>query len=599
MLIQPDGSGSNSSGGAATVVSASGQNSLARFHSPATLALLILVAVSLHYFVLSYIFPGYYRPLAPHHSDFYMPAHRAAAEASLFDLLKAPRPVGTLYMSFIGRAGIEGSIALVLVTVFVALGLFAMAIRNRLQITSSIGLALCFGLYAFLVFAHPYFYTFSTWDFLANLSLAFIGAGLWSYSALEAKKPNLATLALGISMLLAFLSKETFALSMIPIAAAFATSWRRAIVSAGVTFACFVASFGYNLAMKSPFVSGTPGSPYEISLSPSSIATMIIRQMGDGYSFTIAIIVAAGSIISFLAWRADKLQAALLGAALVVGGLAAFIPPALLPQHYFSGYSFPPAYLLFAPVLLLAIPGVFSLSIRCVAVAGLFLPLLWMGLYKQNWWILEQEVRQQNLMAAMRFFAQQPNVQTGAKSILVTGIDFPFSPMDYGLAIRQWLPNREARFTVVDYSENGGRGRSGGPTVTFADPETSKHGHYDAVWAFRSDGTGMFAEIPISDESSVPRARITIVPGDMRVCDPPVVATILWDARSINVNEASITVAAQGATPTLFANVAGEGSLQTGPWSVAGTTFNLTDRQGSRSLASVTITPKPCGADEP
>ena len=93
---------------------------------------------------------------------------------------------------------------------------------------------------------------------------------------------------------------------------------------------------------------------------------------------------------------------------------------------------------------------------------------------------------------------------------------------------------------------------------------------------------------------AAPQATITVVPGVMRSCDPPVVATVTWDSRPVSVAEVNILVAGPDATaPALFAMVEGSGTMQTGAWTVAGTNFFLTDRQ-SRRLASVTVKSEPC-----
>src|SRR5688572_13820142 len=99
-----------------------------RIHFVGELAWLVVIAAIVHGAVLRLVFPGYYRPLSPHHSDFYIPVSMAVVDYSVVEIFRGPRgrPIGFGFLQLVGQAGLEGSIALILLLVFTSCALLAM-----------------------------------------------------------------------------------------------------------------------------------------------------------------------------------------------------------------------------------------------------------------------------------------------------------------------------------------------------------------------------------------------------------------------------------------------------------------------------------------
>ena len=60
--------------------------------------------------MLACIFPGFYDPFWPHHSDYYIAQALAYSEGGALQILTQPRPLALLLFSLFGRLGIHGSV---------------------------------------------------------------------------------------------------------------------------------------------------------------------------------------------------------------------------------------------------------------------------------------------------------------------------------------------------------------------------------------------------------------------------------------------------------------------------------------------------------
>ena len=121
--------------------------------------------------VLAYVlclwlgFPQYFAPLAPHHSDLYIPV--GLLEHSPLQLLAYPRPVAFEFLRLIGYLGVEGSIAAVIALIIAAVPLTAYAVE---KLTGQSASVLTISTYSLLLFAHPEFYFQHRHDVPAALS---------------------------------------------------------------------------------------------------------------------------------------------------------------------------------------------------------------------------------------------------------------------------------------------------------------------------------------------------------------------------------------------------------------------------------------------
>jgi len=76
------------------------------------ISFLTAIALVIHAVALKFIFPGYYSPLYPHHSDFYISVAMAHSPNDFFQYgyLGYSRPLGMFLLKFIGLPGVHGAI---------------------------------------------------------------------------------------------------------------------------------------------------------------------------------------------------------------------------------------------------------------------------------------------------------------------------------------------------------------------------------------------------------------------------------------------------------------------------------------------------------
>jgi hypothetical protein len=251
-----------------------------------------------------------------------------------------------------------------------------------------------------------------------------------------------------------------------------------------------------------------PGAPYEIVLQPASVVRIFYQFCRDGLNPELATLVAATVVFGFRL----SLQAGFICLTLVLAGLAAFLPNSVLPNHYSSGYSFNASYLLFAPILILngdfAIDKRWGFGAGILVIFALFSPAFSESRYESNAWTINQQKTQKHLLSALIDLASK--LPERSTLVLVTGLDFPFSPFDHGYSLGSIDKNRRAHFDVLAYYR-----RSEGPSaftlynstanpVHFIDGEQLELESYDQIWMFRNDGTLIDVVYP-SAKSGLPK----------------------------------------------------------------------------------------------
>jgi hypothetical protein len=96
-------------------------------------------------------------------------------------------------------------------------------------------------------------------------------------------------------------------------------------------------------------------------------------------------------------------------------------------------------------------------------------------------------------------------------------------------------------------------------------------------------------------EGRTEEVRFEVKPSSVRECDPPIVATVSWDATAAGVRTVKIFVSKEGSAEKLFANLGAEGDTVTGNWVSANTVFILKDETG-RQLGRFVIGSTKCVA---
>jgi tetratricopeptide (TPR) repeat protein len=491
---------------------------------PVEVIALITLAYIVHVAMLAWIYPGFYDPFWPHHSDYYIGAALAHSPISYLQYLTVPRPVGALFLEITGHLGVRCAIAANLFLVFLNCTITAMFLRRvgAFRLTWSFWIG--FSLFLFLVFSHPLQYVWSTYDVFSQLSYFLLACAVM-----------LGLRGVGIPVLfgffvLAFLAKETFALSALFLIALWwmlghSSDRLRAVRVAGAMVLALGITLILNRINQSQFLGSgaVAGSPYQIDFSAYSLASEWMRYAIEGMSLGAWAFVGAVAIVLVIHRHALGAKLGILAVALPVAGMLAWLPNSAIPNHHYSGYSFNGSYLIFAPALFLGTLWTAGRWMRgfllVISILALITPALSASRYAANGWMLEQQHRQKLLLLDLgRMLRQLP---PNTHSVLVTGMDFPFSPFDHGLSLLSLRDLGSTRFSVVTYVPRDGSTHafpllSLQPTsVQFVTPETALHGNFDEIWMFRNNGS-LIRSIHIGKDAT-PAATLGFTPLELMI----------------------------------------------------------------------------------
>jgi hypothetical protein len=459
---------------------------------------LLLAGFIMHAATLWLVFPGFYDPFWPNHSDFYGSVALANA-GNYWDLLTLPRPVGQLISTLLGQAGVRGSIFLFTCLVVINAVGTIMLLRKFVPAMGNTKLTtfLIFGAipYLFVVFSHPFQYTWAAYDGWATASYT-----LLLLAALLAIN-RYSVLLIFLSALAAFLVKETYVLSSLCLAGiwwigASATDKPRLLRNLIGVFAAVILAYFINVRSESIFISdGGKESPYFINMAPDSVMSEFLRYCTEGVSL-------AGWLYLFLLVvmvlsNRNKLGGATaLVIALPVAGLLALLPNALLPNHHFGGYSWNAAYLLFSPILFVVIllEARWKIGLALALVTFAYAQPIFLGShYKLNDWSVEQQMLLKRLQTNLSKLLETLPVD-GAGTILVTGLNMPFHPFIHGAALRSFHELGNTKFAVVSYVKpftpviDVFKTPAKTNPVVFITPEQVQSLKFDKVWTFGGDG---------------------------------------------------------------------------------------------------------------
>ncbi len=441
--------------------------------------LLLAMVCGVYVVVLAYIFPGYFDPLYPIHSDVYFSPGLSARNPSLTAYFDWPRPAGYLAAHLFGLAGVRGFIFILVVITLVSTALTADLVQRivgrRLPLTMV-------ALYAGLVFAHPQFYVNYVHDTLATLSYLYLIVGMTAWY-LYVERPGPVRMVLCVApFLLAAFTKETYFVT----AALFWAAQvflcdgrvrRTAAVVLGVVLAAESAGLYWNLHSSETFMRlDDTSSAYALDFSPSSMASV-------GWFYTKALMT-FGVIIAALAglYAAYRERRLFPIAALCLGGFCALLPHLPLPHHLSAQYASTAVPLVLAPFLLLAAPFMGIASNRWILGVG---AAGWLAMvaainqadYLENRWFVQQERINRKLSYT---FPGWKNLPVKDRRILVTGLLTPVHPFhNQHYVLREFGEGRE--WTVVVARDIP---KSHKPPVRLTSPADVDLSRFDRVFAF-------------------------------------------------------------------------------------------------------------------
>ncbi len=462
---------------------------------------LSIIALLIHAIVLKYVFPGYYDPLYPHHSDFYISVALANSPDDFFQYryLGYSRPLGLFFLKLIGYLGVHGAILFTIINVAINCSLSAFVFLRIFRIPFRAPFIFSFCCYCFLLFSQPYFYTFYTQDVFSHLSYFFLLLGTVLFYKFHKSNLISANIFLTFFSICAFLCKETYSLTAFFIALGWLIYYRKAprkialspvlIIGASLILVAI-----FNISIKSVFLNlqdNSPTGPYYINLSIKSIFKEITTYVSEGLNIMNWAIVAGILAIGLFYYyrRADK-KVLFISLCCIAGAFLALLPNSLIPNHHHGGYSFNGSYLLYLPVLILPFllrkDESFLIGGVLLLICTVSSPLFNKKKYGEQSWILEQEGIERNLLKSLKPLLNGLEYSKTQEKILVTGLTMPFYPFHHPMFLRDYPNSNYAVYDVIHYNPATEEARY--KSVKFIQPEDVKIEEYSKIWMFASNG---------------------------------------------------------------------------------------------------------------
>ena len=319
--------------------------------------LTLLLVAALYWFCLQFIFPGFFAPTDPLHSDYYLPSALAADQQPIWQKIDYPRPMGFFVLWLFGHLGLAGATALIIGVTLLNTALVVELWRRMAP--GVLGWApigwLSVVLYAALLFGHPQFYLNHAHDAMAALSLLYLLLAMHAWENWnESGRIGWALLTIPLLLLLV-LTKETFflaALAYWSVQVLMASRERRrsAIILLIVVLALELAGALVSLGAREGFVQTARAAthPYFIDASPGSILSSLTTLLRYQLPLPSALVLALALAVAF--GRRELRWPALF---FLVAGISALLPHSLLPNHLEPNYGWVGATLTFSPLLLL------------------------------------------------------------------------------------------------------------------------------------------------------------------------------------------------------------------------------------------------------
>ena len=444
------------------------------------------IAAAAYWACLQFIYPGYFHPLYPHHDDFYFPPGLSFDGHSLWEKLQWPRPLGFLMTEALGKAGLKGYLS-ILVVITIANAALTIALAQRIfgkPVSWFLALAYCV-----LLFAHPDFYVNYLHDAFGTLSYFYLILAMHAWYSYRESGGARYLAVCAILMLAVAFTKETYFVSALVFWTAQTFLCRGAqrrggAMLLGASPLLFAAGLAANAYSMKTFlhVNIDASSAYHVSLDPAAVTRAFFFYIQHLLHPAVVALILSGIAVLYQNW--EKMIAA---AALVIAGICALAPYAVLPNHLDSMYAWTGASLAFSPALFQSRTFRRSDMWRTgaiyagVAVLTLISIRTSAARYQEHGWTLAQEKINHNIIDS---YPQLKGTDAAAKNILITGLSMPFQPFHTASYIRaEFGPGLQ--WTVV--VPKGAAVKSEAP-VRLAPPDAVRPGDYDAAFGFDDEG---------------------------------------------------------------------------------------------------------------
>jgi len=447
---------------------------------------LFAIAAAAYWACLQFVYPGYFHPLYPHHDDFYFPPGLSFDGHPWSEKLHWPRPLGFLMTEVLGKAGLKGYL-LILVVITIANAALTIALAQRIfgkPVSWFLALAYCV-----LLFAHPDFYVNYLHDAFGTLSYFYLILAMHAwYSYRESGGSRYLAICAFLMMAVAF-TKETYFVSALVFWAAQSllcrgTQRRASALLLGASLILFAAGLVANAYSMKTFLHMNidASSAYHVSLEPAAVTSAFF------FYFQLLLHPAALALmLSGIVVLYQNREKMITAAVLLVGGICALAPYAVLPNHLDSMYAWTGASLAFSPVLFLTRtfrkPERWRTVVIYAGVALLTLIAIRTSAarYQEHNWTIAQEKINRNIIES---YPRLKATDAATKNILITGLGMPFQPFHTATYIRaEFGPER--RWTVVVPKRASNKSEA---PVRFEAADTVRLGDYDAAFGFDDEG---------------------------------------------------------------------------------------------------------------
>ena len=426
-------------------------------------ALALGLALLAYWACLQFVFPGYFAPLDPLHSDYYLIPGITADGEPLSEKFHYPRPLGFLVLWTMGHLGLAGATAVIVAVTLINAALMVELWRRLAPFALSWWAVV---LYLASLFAHPQFYLNHSHDTMATLSLAYLLLAMHCWlSWRQGGRRSWYVAALLLLFVLAF-TKETYypAAMLFWLVQVFdiPAGRRRWAVGffAGVV-ALELTAVAVNLGARNAFIqpSANPTDPYFMSLAPASLAAAFSKLLSYLFTPVLAVVTALSLVPAFAGTEPAASGGCVfrgrpLGAVAACGsaqphragvrmGRCRTLPVAHLAD--LPGRVWPRCCL---PQRLDVSPRATAIAFAAVSVISIVGWSLHRGPYEFHRWRTEQQQILGNIQRALPRLRAAP---ADAREILVTGLKSPFHPfyIEHYESYIAFEFGRERRWTVT------------------------------------------------------------------------------------------------------------------------------------------------------
>lgn len=377
-----------------------------------------------YFFSLRFVFPGYFNPLIPHHSDLFDYVNDGST-VNIFNVFKSARPTGDFLLGFFSGADFRVPIAFAIVVTLLNIYLLFKIAEKILQTKLHNGILLLFSV---LIFTFPGFYINYTYDIYSTFALFFFILLIFQRVTDSCN----GEFRIARYMLLAFLSmtaKETYMLSIIvfmgvQIFFEYKDNRKKVLIAFSLMSGLLILLLVRSKLSGSSFTSFSVNTtdPYYVNTNITSVINTYLFYIKGA----IGTIYNAIALIVVLCLSIKNKRKLLWNLTFVIAGLSAYLPYSVLPNHIVPHYFGIGIMLIYMPLLILDFRiGEFKFNrwishcVLLILIAGnLFLPMGYGSLYNSIQWAIQPEAVNSNVLKDIDTVI---NTMKPSERVLVTG----------------------------------------------------------------------------------------------------------------------------------------------------------------------------------